>query len=267
MARKRRTAQLEFVNNFFKENRKVVVSVLLFLAVVLLASLWLRDFFLTSSYFDCKKIEIMKPGKGGGLQARREYFELNYPVNIFAVDPVMLSEKIKESHSEFQIVVITKFLPNRIIATIKDRSPIARIRIGKTLMVDYDGIVVLPVPDTDLESFPLIIGLESQLADPRPGTKVKSRRLAKALKMLSLIAAKKEFKDYAVETIDFSYPDKANFKMSGMTIVIGDNGNEYYRKLDALAQALSNPKIDRSRVDSIDLRFTDPAVTFRPEKK
>lgn len=242
-----------------------MISVLLFLTVVLVSTLWLRDFFLTSSYFDCKKIEIMKQSKGGGLQARREYFELNYPVNIFAADPTILSEKIKKAHPEFQIVVITKFLPNRIIATIKDRAPVARIRIGKTVTVDYDGIVVLPVPEADLELFPLITGLESQLMTPPPNAKVRSKRLAKALKILSLISERKEFGDYAVEVIDFSYPDKANFKMNGMTIVIGEN--DYDKKLDALALILCDPKIDRSRIDSVDLRFTDPAVTFRSEEK
>ena len=53
--------------------------------------------------------------------------------------------------------------------------------------------------------------------------------------------------------------------MDGMTIVVGNN--DFDRKLDSLAAALGNPRVDRSKIDSIDLRFTDAAVTFKPEKK
>lgn len=265
MARKRRAVQLEFVKegkDFLKKNKTAVFGVFLFLAVVIAGIIWLNDFLQTSPYFDCRAVEIIKIGEGGKFEATKEFFQLSPSVNIFTADHVMLSNRIKQSHPEFQDVEIIKYLPNRIIAKIRDRRPVAKIKVGKIYQVDYEGVVLA---DKDSESLPLIIGMESQLFNPTVGRAVKSRRLTRALNILTLISERREFKDSVVSVVDLSYPEKANFKMDGITVVLGDN--EYGRKLDLLARILKDPKINKSRLDSIDLRFTDVVMNTKPEKK
>lgn len=269
MARKRRTnpeASKQF-RDLMKRNKAAVTALVIFALAVIAAGMWLNNFLCSASCFEVKKVEIVKPGREGNLYIQKEYFNLEYPVNFFAVDPVMLSRKIKEAHPEFQIVVLTKFLPNRIVANIKDREAVARIKVGKApagVPVDFDGVIV---SDTgSLEALPLITGLESQLTNPKAGTRVKSKRLNMALvDILRRLYSRKEFRRSAVETIDMTYPDKAFFVMDGITIVIGNS--DFDNKLGTLAATLGNPRVDKSRVDSIDLRFTDAAVTFKPEKK
>jgi len=274
MARKRRTnseASKQF-NDFIKHNKVAIAAFAIFALAVIAAALGLNNFLRSAPCFEVKKVEIVKParyeivkpGREGSLYIQKEYFNLEYPANFFAVDPVILSRKIKEAHPEFQIVVITKFLPNRIVANIKDREAVARIRVGKVLPVDFEGVIV---SDTrDLDSLPLITGLESQLTSPKAGIRVKSKRLDTALiDILRRIYSRKEFSKSVVETIDMTYPDKVFFVMDGITIVIGNS--DFDNKLDALAATLGNPKVDKSKVDSIDLRFTDAIVTFKPEKK
>ncbi len=265
MARKRKSGSeaSRQAGYFIKRNKVAVVVFFIFVLVLAATILWFSDFLSGAQCFEVKKVEIVKPGTEGNLYMQKEYFNLEYPVNFFTVDTAALAGKIKAAHPEFQIVIITKFLPNRIVARIKDREAVARIRVGKVLPVDFDGVIV---SDTgSLDSLPLITGLESQLADPKAGTRVKSRRVSTALDILRRINARKEFGKSAVTAIDMTYPDKAFFIMDGMTIVVGNN--DFDRKLDSLADALSNPKVDRSKIDSIDLRFTDAAVTFKPEKK
>ena len=266
MARKRRTnpeASKQF-RDLMKRNKAAVTALAIFALAVIAAGMWLNNFLCSAPCFEVKKVEIVKPGREGNLYIQKEYFNLEYPANFFAVDPVILSRKIKEAHPEFQIVVITKFLPNRIVANIKDREAVARIRVGKVLPVDFEGVIV---SDTrDLDSLPLITGLESQLTSPKAGIRVKSKRLDTALiDILRRIYSRKEFSKSVVETIDMTYPDKVFFVMDGITIVIGNS--DFDNKLDALAATLGNPKVDKSKVDSIDLRFTDAIVTFKPEKK
>ncbi|MDD5073158.1 MAG: hypothetical protein PHX64_01615 [Candidatus Omnitrophica bacterium] len=265
MARKRKSgseASKQF-SGFMKRNRVAAAVIVIFVLAVAAAVLWFNNFLSSAPCFEVKKVEIVKPGSEGNLYIQEEYFNLEYPVNFFTVDTAALAGKIKAAHPEFQIVVITKFLPNRIIANIKDREAVARIRFGKVLPVDFDCVIV---SDTgSLDSLPLITGLESRLADPKEGTRVKSRRLNTALDILRRIYSRKEFARSAVTTVDMTYPEKAFFVMGGMTIVVGNNDLD--RKLDSLAAALNNPKVDRSKIDSIDLRFTDAAVTFKPEKK
>jgi len=266
MARKRRTnpeASKQF-RDFMKRNKAAVTALAIFALAVVAAGMWLNNFFVSAPCFEVKKVEIVKPGREGSLYLQKEYFNLEYPVNFFTADPVSLARKIKTAHPEFQIVVITKFLPNRIVANIRDREAVARIKVGKILPVDFDGVIV---SDTgNLEALPLITGLESQLVSPKAGTKVKSKRLNTALTdILRRVYLRKEFRRATVETIDMTYPDKAFFVMDGITIVIGNS--DFDRKLDALAATLGNPRVDKSKVDSIDLRFTDAAVTFKPEKK
>ena len=264
MARKKRSLETsKHVNDFIKRNKVTVIAFAVFVLVVIAAGLLLKNFLCNASCFEVKKVEIVKPGREGSLYRQKEYFNLEYPVNFFTVDTAALAGKIKEAHPEFQIVVLTKFLPNRIVANIKDREAVARIRVGKVLPVDFDGVIVSD--HGNLDALPLITGLESQLTNPKVGTRMKSRRISTALDILQRIYSRKEFRKSSVTAIDMTYPDKAFFVMDGMTIVIGSS--DFDGKLDSLAGALGNPKVDRSKIDSIDLRFTDAAVTFKPEKK
>ncbi len=264
MARRRRITQPEFIKQggelLSKNKAKVAVALLTF-AVIVFAALWLKDLFFTSSYFDFNRIEVVKFSAEEGLKPKKEFFELNATMNIFTADPALLANKIRGTYPEFQKVIINKFLPNRVVALIVDRRPIAKIKVGRVYAVDFEGMVLPQISDEELKSLPLIIGLESQLFNPAPGKKIRSDRLAKGLSILSFISTGKEFKGSTVETVDLSYPDKTNFKMDGITVVIGDN--EYEGKLESLAITLSNPKIIKARIDSIDLRFTDPAVIFK----
>lgn len=265
MARRKRAnsgASKQF-NNFMKRNKVGMTAVVVIVLAVVAGAFWLSGFFSSAQCFEVRKVEIVKPGGKGSLYIQKEYFNLEYPVNFFTVDPAMLSKKIREAHSEYQIVVITKFLPNRIVATIKDREAVARIKVGKILPVDFEGVIVSD--NGNLESLPFITGLESQLVNPKAGARVKSKRISTALDILQLIYSRKEFAKAEIKTIDMTYPDKAFFVLDGMTIVIGNS--DFERKLDSLALTLSNSKVDKAKVDSIDLRFTDPAVTFISEKK
>lgn len=262
MARKRRTRSenAKRLNDFLRRNKAVIAALAITALAVAAAAFWLNDFLCSAPYFDVKKIEI---AKAGSLYPQKEYFSLEYPVNFFTADPVALSRRIKQAHPEYQIVIITKSLPNRIVATIKNREAVARIKVGKVLPVDFDGVIVSET--ANVETLPLITGLESQLTDPKAGTKVKSKRLSVALDILGQIYSRREFSKSRVETVNMTYPAKAFFVMDGMTVTIGNT--DFERKLDLLTEALGNPDVDRSRIDSVDLRFTDAAVTFKSGKK
>lgn len=265
MARKRKNSNepAKQLNEFVKKNKAGIAAFAVVTLVAAGAAFWLNDFFFSAPCFSVDKIEIVKPGREGAYHLQKEYFRLEYPVNIFTADSSVLSRKIKDKHPEYQIVVITKFLPDRIAATIKDREAVARIKVAKVLPIDFEGVVVSD--SGNLESLPLITGLESQLANPKSGTKVKSKRLSTALNILKQVYSKAEFRKFSVETVDVSYPEKAYFIIGGVNIILGSGDIE--GKLDVLASVLNDPKLDKSKIDSIDLRFTDPVVTFKPEKK
>ncbi len=265
MARKRKNTNgsAKQLSEFIKKNKAAIAASFIIVLAVAGAGFWLTNFFCTSPCFSVDKIEVVKPGREGAYRLQKEYFRLEYPVNIFTADPAALSRKIKDKHPEYQIVVITKFLPDRIAATIKDRAAAAKIKVAKVLPIDFEGVVVSD--SGSMESLPLITGLESQLANPKPGTKVKSKRLTAALNILKQVYSRAEFRKSFVETVDVTYPDKASFIMDGMDITVGSGDIE--GKLDLLASLITDPKLDKAKVDSIDLRFTDPVVTFKPEKK
>jgi len=210
MARKRKNSNeaVKRFGEFMKENKVAVAAFLVVALVVTGAFIWFNDFFRSSDCFSVDKVEIVKPGREGAYRLQKEYFRLEFPVNIFTVDPSMLAAKIKKKHPEYQIVVITKFLPDRIIATIKDREAVARIKVAKVLPIDFDGVVVSETEN--LDSLPLITGLESQLADPKPGTKVKSKRLNAALGILKQLYSMGEFRDSQIGSLNMTYPDKAS---------------------------------------------------------
>ena len=264
MARKRRAGNSEAAKqfgDFLKRHKAPIAGFTVFILIITGAVMWIGNFLTSAPCFEVNKIEVVRAGREGGLYVQKEYFQPGFPVNIFTVDPVMLSNKIKEGHPEYQVVVITKFLPDRIIATIKDREAVAKIKVARVLPIDFEGVVVSD--PGELDSLPLITGLESQLVNPKEGSRVKSKRLNAALDILRAVYSRKDFRRSVIETIDMSYPDKAFFRMDGITVIIGNTDLE--KRLDALAAALS--KVDKAKTDTIDLRFTDSAVTFKPEKK
>lgn len=265
MAKKRKNSNgsARQLNEFVKKNKAGIAVFAVVALVTAGVAFWLNDFFRSAPCFSVDKIEVVKPGREGAYRLQKEYFRLEYPVNIFTADPSVLSKKIKDKHPEYQVVVITKFLPDRIAATIKDREAVARIKVAQVLPIDFEGVVV---SDTGNQgSLPLITGLESQLANPKPGTKVKSKRLSAALNILKQVYSRSEFGKSYVETVDVSYPEKASFVMDGTNIILGTG--DIGGKIDVLASVLNDPKLDRSKIGSIDLRFMDPVVTFKPEKK
>lgn len=266
MAKRRKTSQvMEHGGDFLKKNKKRVAYLVLFCAVAATVGLWLSNFLHTAEFFNCGAIEIDKMSALEGPVPAKDFFKLSRKVNIFEADTCVLADKIKESHAEFRNVIITKHLPNRIVATIVDRQPVAVIKIGRICEVDGDGFVLPPAAQTDPTRLPNITGLESQLFSPSVGKKLQSRRLAMALDILQRLAEMREFKGSAIESVDVTYPDKMNFKMDGVTIVIGDA--EFDKRIELLAKILSDSKIDKASIDSIDLRFTDVVINTKQPKR
>ncbi|MFH0771887.1 MAG: cell division protein FtsQ/DivIB [Candidatus Omnitrophota bacterium] len=269
MARKRRVSQSALIKQsaeFFKKNSRALAGIILFFAIIALAFIWLNGFLKTSSCFDCGEIEIIKFGADEKpLDPQKDFFKLSRPVNIFEADSLLLSRRIKDSHPEFQNVVITKYLPDRITAMIVDRRPAAKIKIGKFHIVDLEGVVLPLNFDSAAEKVPFITGLESRLFDPKVGARVNSRRLASALNALWLISTEKDLKGCEVSSVDMSCPEKANLKMDGITVILGDC--EFEARLNLLGRILKDPKIDKLRINSIDLRFTDVVINTASEKK
>ena len=120
MARKRKSGSgaSKRVNDFIKRNKVAVAVLAIFALALIAAGLWFNNFLSAAPCFEVKKVEIVKPGREGNLYIQKEYFNLEYPVNFFTVDTETLAGKIKAAHPEFQIVIISKFLPNRIVANI-----------------------------------------------------------------------------------------------------------------------------------------------------
>lgn len=268
MRRKRKALKFEFIKQsgeFVGRNSKVVLIALVVCALIIGAFFRLYNFLRTASYFDCHVIEIIKLSESEGLESKKEFFKLSPKVNIFIADPITLSNKIKTAHSEFQNVLITKYLPNRLIATIIDRRAVAKIKVGKFYQVDYEGMALPQVSEKELESLPFIIGLESQLFNPSVGKKIKSPRLLKALNLLALVSEVKEFKGSIVENIDVSYLKNTTFKMDGINVILGEG--DFEKKLELLSRILDDPKIQRQNVDYVDLRFTDVAIGTKQTKK
>lgn len=268
MRRRRKSLKFEFIKeggNFISSNKKPIFIAFLLCSIFIISLSWLYNFLHTASYFDCYAIEMVKLSETEGLEPKKEFFKLSHKVNIFAADPVALSNKIKESHTEFQTVLITKYLPNRLIATIIDRRAVAKIKVGTIYPVDYEGVVLPQVSGEELESLPLIIGLESQPFNPAIGRKIKSQRLPKALNLLALVTQAKGLNGLSVEIIDVSHPENATFKMDGMNVILGES--EFGKKLELLQRILNDPKIERKNVDYVDLRFTDVVIGAKQAKK
>ncbi len=182
--------------------------------------------------------------------------------NIFGVNLKKESLYLAALYPGYKRIRLVKVFPDRIFAQMTYRRPLAYVKLFRYFCVD-DELVLFDIPKEAQEAqFPLVLGLERRILNPRLGAKVNSRELAMAVTIIKETRENPVLRDYPIKRIDVPGLNNASFFIAeGLQVKISQD--DIKAKMLILGSLLNEEKDNLGRVRYIDLRFKEPVIKFK----
>lgn len=241
-----------------KRNTRLALRIVIFaitLIVLFLGTRNLFKFLLTREYLKVERIFV-----------NNNEIDLAYlkEKNIFSIDLTKLSRDLCAKYPIYRTVRLFRFLPNCIVADFVKRKAVAYVRLYRYFAVDAQGVLFSPENIYLDQGIPVILGLETKIFSPRPGTKIDSVEMHLALELIKKINRLERLRDYKVKAINASSPWELSFFMfENLEIKVGRDIDE---KLTMFVSLLSLLRSEFEKIKYIDLRFKEPVIKYRDEK-
>ena len=189
--------------------------------------------------------------------------------NIFDLDSKKESKYISEIYPDYRNVRIIRVLPNRLYIDFVKRSPMAYVKLYRFFLVDSDLVLFNPPQTSSFEDLPVILGLETKIFGPSPGTRYNIKELLFSLSVIKEFKKNKVLKDYKIKRISVANLRNASFFIAlpgtpDLELKM-DEGNIITR-INILAGLFSQMKNDLHNIKYIDLRFKEPVIKFNEDK-
>jgi cell division septal protein FtsQ len=244
--------------------KPIIISIIILIALYLIIG-YIGKVFLTSKYFGIKEIFVR-----GNEKTDLSYLK---GTNIFSLNLKDESRRILESYPDYSYVNLVKILPDRIFIDFITRKPLAFVKLYKYFALDDKGVLFgAPGLPGDLD-LPVIMGLETKIFGPRPGTKYNLKEVLICLNILKEMNKNKFLKDYKIKKIDVADPANTSFFIPiqainapfGMEVRIGQDNIK--NKMAIFAGLIKLTKNDLGKIKYIDLRFKDPVIKYKNDVK
>lgn len=244
-----------------------------FCLLLLIASFFcLRKILRSLDYFRVK--DVVVDAEGGGDFS---YFKGR---NIFDIDITREAEYIYQAYPGYKKIKVIRVLPNRIFIDFVKRQPLAILKLYRPFSIDED-LVLFETGREDVDSdLPLIVGLETKIFGPKSGTKYNIKELSQAVEIIRFIQDNQAFRDYKINTVEVYnagylscfinipgvfYGNKLASAAEILQVKFSQEGLQ--DKLDLLARLFGQIRNDLSRISYIDLRFKEPVIKYKDDKK
>lgn len=159
--------------------------------------------------------------------------------------------------------VVRRELPNRILITLVERKPFARLSYNQKIYeVDIDGVVTRELLPRELDKLPLIQGISVMREGFELGRPTKSNKLLRAIEVLKLVLVSEISRYYSIESINVdNIKQIVIYTKNKVEIQLGSD--DIKKKLNNLVVLLKEGNSDVKNAQFIDLRFG--GVIIRPK--
>lgn len=271
MKRKNREAKVN------KERPRNIANIIVFVVFVLLlitAIFYLKYLLSNLDYFRVKDVVVNSGSRGD--------FSYLKGRNIFDIDVIQEAEHIFQAYPGYKKIKIIRVLPNRLVIIFLKRQPLAIVKLYRLFSIDDEQVLFETGNESALTDLPLISGLETRIFGPKAGTRYNMKELAQAIEIIKSIQNNRILKDYKIKNIEInhasyltclisvpgSFVNNQKQSVSGFDILqVRFSPGQTQDKLDLLSELFSQIKNDLSRVSYIDLRFKEPVIKFKDDKK
>ena len=237
------------------EPRKIFTGKWIRVAIAFILILGIFIILKNAAYFKLQTIEVIDRIHATDIN-KDQLLRIYKGRNIFDIDIASMSLQIKNDYPVIKDVTVRRILPNKIRIDIVPRIPVAKLKLNENYPIDKEGMILSPGMRS--EDIPVITGFSMWLR-PKTGEVIKNQRIEKALELIRALNKSSLTLNYKVAAIDASNNRNLSFYLdNGMEVKIG--GEDFLKRIENLKKNLSNPKLDKSNIKYIDLRFKDIVI-------
>jgi cell division septal protein FtsQ len=253
-------------NSKLKLNGALVtlLPIAIFLFVIWLLIMGVKAYIDNASYFKIKKIVIH------GLEDKKKAHSISESFlydNIFSLNLNRIKEDLKLSNPQFYDLELLREFPDKLIINVIVRKPIAQLEHRGFFLVDKDGVIVSDRSGAPFKDKVVVLGLRA-MPDLSFGKKINSEVLQSGLKLSQnvkyisrdLISLIPELSDEKIR-IDISRHPSIIVYFDYLELRFYENNLK--KGFESLRQVLSSLRNKIDQVKYIDLRFEEPAVSFK----
>ncbi len=254
-------------NNF----KKIIISLIPLIAFSFscwLLALGVKAYLENSSYFKVKKVILY------GLDDKKIAQDISRVIlydNIFNLNLKKIRKDLKNANPNFYDVDVIRNFPDQVTVNIIVRKPIAQINHRGFFLVDSEGVIVSDMSNKPFINNIVISGLRN-ISKFSFGKKINLAELNSGLRLAQIIKdpRKELFSLFTSVTydkieIDISKYPSLYLNIDNLELRFYDYNLE--NELKALIRILPSLEKRIKQVEYIDLRFDEPAVYFKNEKK
>ncbi|MDD5006121.1 MAG: cell division protein FtsQ/DivIB [Candidatus Omnitrophica bacterium] len=245
-----------------------LVPTFAFLLSIWLLILGVRSYLNNSSYFNIKKVVL------NGINDKKTAQQISaifLNENIFGIDLGRKKDEIKIDNPQFHELEVTRNFPDQVTINLIIRRPLAQIKQRGFFLVDNEGVIVSDMSSTPFENFMIISNLKG-ISSFSFGKKINIEQLKTGLRLVQSLrnilpqliplipqAASSRFE------IDLAKYPSLYVYFTGIEVRFYKNNLD--RQVQLFIKLLPSIQKRIDQVQYIDLRFMEPAVSFKNEKK
>lgn len=237
-----------------------IVGIIVLIVFIVLAWVLTAAFFEKSDYFKLKSVEA-KGALGASLSpAENELIKYYKGANIFRVDLKAIARYLEPQYPDARDIIVKRELPDKLLVEFNFRKPVAILSNGQNYPVDREGVILVNRDTARLSGLPVIKGVDPKYAG-KPHKQNESRNLKAALSLLEEIKKARFLDKYGVRVVDASDIKSLSFYLgeNGPLIIMGyENITD---RLSTLKYTLRDPRLVLDKINYIDVRFKDVAIS------
>lgn len=239
-------------------NRIIVIAV----SIASIALIWVlvTAFLEKSDYFRLSAVDAKGAQEASLIGMRADILKQYKDRNIFKINLIAIANSLEPKYPDAREIIVKRVLPDKLLVDLRFRKPVALLGNGQVYPIDREGVILVNINSMKLRDFPVIKGIDPRLAG-KPHKKNESRNLVIALNLLDEIKKTKFLEKYGVRLLDANDIKSLSFSLGddGPVIIIGYE--DFKERLNILRDTLRDPRIVLDKINYIDIRFKDVAIS------
>lgn len=231
-------------------------------AVISIGLAWVlvTAFLERSDYFRLRSVESKGAVEASLAAVKNDILRQYRDRNIFKIDIKAVARYLEPKYPDAKDITVKRVLPDKLLIDLKFRRPVALLGNGQVYPIDRDGVILVNINSMKLKGFPIIKGIDPRLAG-KPHKKNESKGLLVALSLLDEIKKMRFLDKYNVRIVDASDIKSLSFYLGegGPSVIIGHE--DFRNRLIVLKDTLSDPRLALEKINYIDVRFKDVAIS------
>lgn len=239
---------------------KRMVVIIVSIVSVTLAWVLVKAFLERSDYFRLKAVDARGAAESSIIGIRNDLLRQYKDRNIFRVEIGQIAQALSPKYPDASQIIVKRVLPDKLLVDLKFRKPVALLGNGQVYPIDREGVILVNINSMKLKDFPIIKGIDPRLAG-KLHKKNESKNLIAALDLLDEIRRARFLEKYNVRLIDAGDIKSLSFSLgdNGPVVIIGYE--DFKERLNVLKDTLRDPRIVLDKINYIDVRFKDVAIS------